>query len=338
MRGFSGIGQVGKDIWAGYFLHRVPRMAAALSYYTVFSIAPLLVIAIAIAGFFFGHEAATGGLAQQLEGLVGSTGAEAIEGMVESAAKSQGGLLATLIGLATLVFGATGVFGELQDSLNTIWEVKAKPGRSGIKLFLRTRLLSFTMVLAVGFLLLVSLLMSAALGAVGAWLGHQFPSLSSLVAVANILVMFVLSTLLFAMIFKLLPDVRLEWGDVWIGAAVTATFFAVGRWAIGLYIGNSAVASSYGAAGSLAVFLIWVYFSSQAFLLGAEFTKAFARTFGSHIEPKPLAEWTHPPEQAGKPPAPTEGGTGKEPSPKEGAAGTREAPPSGSGSGRLAPG
>jgi membrane protein len=323
-----GTGTVLKTIWNGYFDDKVPRLAAALAYYTVFSAAPLLVIAIALAGLVFGHEAASGQIAQQIEGLVGSVGAEAIEGMVASASRQDGGLLATAIGVAVLLFGATGVFGELQDSLNTIWGVKAKPGHS-LWLFVRTRLLSFTMVLGVGFLLLVSLLLSALLAGIGAWLSHIWPSLSAAIDVGNVVLIFLLSTALFAMIYKLLPDVRLRWSDVWIGAAATAALFAIGRWAIGLYIGHSAISSSYGVAGSLAVFLIWVYFSAQAFLVGAEFTKAFATTYGSQVVPKPVAQWqeSHERELQGLGPGTGPGSaSGKRPSGRH------------DGSGRLAPG
>jgi membrane protein len=287
---FRGTWSVLVGIWTGYFEDQVPRLAAALSYYTVFSAAPLLVIAIALAGLVFGAEAARGQISSQVEGLVGATGAAALQSMVESAGRHRGGLLATALAVGAILFGATGVFGELQDSLNSIWGVKARPGH-GLLLFIRTRLLSFAMVFGVGFLLLVSLLLSALLAGVAAWLSHRWPGISQAVDVTNVLVMFVLSSLLFALIYKLLPDVRLRWGDVWIGAAATAALFGVGRWAIGLYLGNGAVTSSYGAAASLAVFLIWVYFSAQIFLVGAEFTKAFARTYGSHVEPKPVAEW-----------------------------------------------
>ncbi len=286
----KGSATVLKDIYNAYFEDRVPRMAAALSYYTVFSVAPLLVIAIAIAGLLFGHEAASGQISSQLQGLVGKLGAEAIEGMVQGASKRGSSVLATVVGIATLMFGATGVFGELQDSLNTIWQVRPKPGRS-MRSFVRTRFLSFAMVFGVGFLLLVSLLLSAGLSAIGAYLTQLWPAMKAALGVTNVVVSFGLITVLFAMIYKLLPDVRLKWSDVWIGAAATSALFSIGKFAIGLYIGNGAVASGYGAVGSLAVFLIWIYFSSQAFLLGAEFTRAYARTFGSHVSPKPGAQW-----------------------------------------------
>jgi membrane protein len=305
---FRGTWAVIAGIWNGYFDDRIPRLAAALSYYTVFSAAPLLVIAIAVAGLIFGDENARGQISAQIEGLVGQTGADALRSMVQSASRHRSGLAASLLAVGVILFGATGVFSELQDSLNTIWGVKPKPGH-GIWLFVRTRLLSFTMVFGVGFLLLVSLLLSALLAGVAAWLAHQWPGISEAVDITNVLVLFVLTTLLFAMIFKLLPDVRLRWSDVWIGAAATAALFGVGRWAIGLYLGHGAVASSYGAAASLAVFLLWVYFSAQAFLIGAEFTKVFARTYGSHVEPKAVAEWRQTGSSLGPPARPGHPGT-----------------------------
>jgi membrane protein len=268
---------------------------------------------VAIAGVAFGHAAASGEIAEQIRGLVGTTGAAAIQSMVESASRQRAGMIATVIGVATLVFGASGVFGELQSSLNTIWHVAAKPGHS-LWLFLRRRFLSFAMVLGIGFLLLVSLLLSAAIGGLGLWLAHHWPVLSGLVDAGNIVTLFVISTLLFALIFKALPDVHLDWSDVWIGAGVTSALFGLGRWAIGLYLGHGAVASSYGAAGSLAVFLIWIYFSAQAFLIGAEFTKAFATSYGSRVQPKALAEWADAegrPRPGAPPPPPAAGGQGR---------------------------
>jgi len=288
----QGMKTVATEIVKSYAADRVPRMAAALSYYTVFSLAPLLVIAIFIAGVFFGHEAASGGISNQMRNLLGDTGAAAVQGMVASAWHGHGGW-ASLLGVGTLLIGATGVFGELQDSLNSIWGVAAKPGH-GVWYVIRARILSFTMILVIGFLMLVSLSLSALVAGVGAWVAHEWPFLSSVMGMANVGLLFVISTLLFALIFKLLPDVELRWGDVWIGAVVTSGCFALGRWAIGLYLGHSAIASSYGAAGSLAVLLIWVYFSAQAFLIGAEFTKAVSRTFGAQVDPKPIAQWSPP--------------------------------------------
>jgi len=290
MRLWRGLLQVGSTIVNSYVDDRVPRMAAALSYYTVFSLAPLLVIVIAVAGLIYGHEAASGGIANQMRTLLGDTGAQAIQSMVANAWHHGSSLFASLLGLLTLLLGATGVFGELQDSLNTIWGVDTKPGH-GVWNFVRSRMLSFTMILVIGFLMLVSLTFSAAVAAVGAWLSHTWPSLAGLVRWSNLALLFGISSLLFALIFKILPDVELRWRDVWIGAGVTAGFFGLGRWAIGLYLGHSAIASSYGAVGSLAVLLIWVYFSAQAFLIGAEFTKGMTRTFGPQPVPKPIAQF-----------------------------------------------
>ncbi|MBA2482763.1 MAG: YihY/virulence factor BrkB family protein [Planctomycetes bacterium] len=281
---FKGTWTLVRSVFSSYFADKVPRMAAALSYYTVFSVAPLLVIAIAMAGFFLGDEAARGQISQQIQGLVGQQSADAIETMVKASSKPSASLIASIIGIVTLLFGATGVFGELQDSLNTIWEVKPKP--MGVKGFLKNRFLSFTMVLGIGFLLLVSLLLSAGIAALNMYIQALWPDVARVMAFASVIVSFALITVLFALIFKVLPDVRLRWSDVWIGAAGTSALFSIGKYLIGLYIGNSGVGSTYGAVGSLVVFLIWIYFSSQAFLIGAEFTKAFARIYGSQGLPK----------------------------------------------------
>ncbi|MBA3709532.1 MAG: YihY/virulence factor BrkB family protein [Planctomycetes bacterium] len=300
---FAGGRTVITSIVSSYFADKVPRLAAALSYYTVFSVAPLLVIAISIAGLVLGAEAARGQISHEIQGLVGKQSAEAIEAMIEHSSKPSSSIIAASIGLLTLFFGAMGVFGELQDSLNTIWEVKAKPG-AGIRGFLRSRFLSFAMVFGIGFLLLVSLLLSAGLGAVNGYLQSLWPELAHVLSVANIVVSFALVTVLFALIYKVLPDVHLRWSDVWIGAAATSALFSVGKSLIGWYLGNSAIGSTYGSVGSLVVFLIWIYFSSQAFLVGAEFTKAFARTYGSHVRPKSNARWVTDQErgQEGLPP------------------------------------
>jgi len=263
---------------------KCPRLGAALSYYTLFSLAPILVIAIAIAGMIFGDEAARGQIVGQIQGLVGLEGAKAIQAMLESANKPGDNIIATVIGVVTLLVGATGAFVELQDSLNTVWEVMPKPGR-GIMGMLKDRLLSFGLVLGVGFLLLVSLVLSAALTALGTYLGNAMPGSELVWQVVNTVLSFVVVSALFAMMFKFLPDVELDWKDVGIGAVVTAVLFTIGKYLIGLYLGNSSVSSSYGAAGSIVVLLVWIYYTSQILLFGAEFTQVYAERFGVRISP-----------------------------------------------------
>ena len=266
------------------------RLAAALAYYMTFSLAPLLVLIIAIAGLVGGREAAQNQTMAQVEDLLGSDGREFVQGMIESASRPTTGLLATLIGAVTLLFGALGVFGELQNSLNTIWEVKPKPARGffdGMKRFVVDRLLSFTMVLGIGFLLLASLVISAALSALGEYIGTRWPVADIWLEVINFVISFAVITLLFAMIFKFLPEVNIVWRDVWLGAAVTSALFTLGKFLIGLYLGRSEVGNTFGAAGSLAILLIWIYYSAQILFLGAEFTQVYANRYGSKIEPDP---------------------------------------------------
>lgn len=261
-----------------------PTFAASLSYYTLFSVAPMLVIAVSVAGMVFGEDAARGQIQAQLTELMGSTGAQMIGQMMISARQPGTGLVATALGLVVLVFGATGVFVQLQDALNHIWDVKPRP-RNGVINFLRTRVLSFAMVLGIGFLLLVSLVVSAVLAAVGAWFAHLVPAgWAVLWQAVNFGVSFAVITVLFALMYKLLPDTHVAWRDVWLGAAVTSLFFTLGKLGIGLYLGRSSVASSYGAAGSLAVVLVWVYYSAQILFFGAEFTQVYARQHGSRSD------------------------------------------------------
>jgi len=258
---------------------QVPRRAAALTFYAGFSLAPLLLIAISIAGLVFGTDAVRGRVVEQLQGLLGPDAARAVETALKNTRTTGSSVLATIIGVATLFVGASGVFGELQESLNEIWKVRKKPGL-GIREFLRSRFLSFTFVVGSGFLLLVSLLVSAFLEAVT----RLFPS-TALLRIAGLALSFAVVGTLFAMMFKKLPDVRTRWSDVWLGAAITAVLFTVGKWLIGLYLGHSALSSSYGAAGSFVVLLMWLYYSSQIVLFGAEITHAYAHEFGA--EPVP---------------------------------------------------
>jgi membrane protein len=257
-------------------------MGGALAYYTLFATAPILIIAIAVAGLFFGEEAARGEILVQLRGMLGDDGAAAVQGLLESASKPTQGMLATLSSIAVLIIGATTVFAELQADLDRIWKAPAAERTGGIWRLLRSRVLSFGLVLALGFLLLVSLILSAALAAFGQWWGAYFEGWETLLEAINFIVALVITTGLFAMIYKLLPNVEIAWRDVWIGAGVTAVLFALGKTLIGFYIGRSSVASGFGAAGSFVVLLVWVYYSTQIFLLGAEFTGVYAREFGSH--------------------------------------------------------
>ncbi len=265
-------------------------MGAALAYYTLFSIAPVLIIVIAVAGFFLGAEAARGEIVMQLRGLLGDDGAAAVQGLLESASDPEEGLIATITSIALLVLGATTVFAELQSDLDRIWRAEAAKPAGGVWGFLRARLLSFSMILVLAFLLLVSLVLSAALSVLGKWWGGWFEGWAVLLEVLNFAVSFAITTGLFAMIYKLLPRVEIAWRDVWVGAAVTALLFAIGKFLIGLYIGRSGIASGFGAAGSFVVLLVWVYYSTQIFLLGAEFTWVYAHEYGSRRgQPRPGA-------------------------------------------------
>jgi membrane protein len=259
-----------------------PSMGAAIAYYTVFSIAPLLLIVIAIGGAVFGRDAVQGQIVAEMTGLVGSAGAGAIEGLLQSASNPGHGLVATIISIAVLAVGATSVFSELQSALDRIWRVPAQPRVSGVWKLLRGRLLSFGLILGLGFMLLVSLVVAAALAAIGKWSSGLIPGWELLLQVVNTVIGFGLTTVLFAMIFKIMPRATIAWADVWVGAGVTAALFEVGKVLIGLYIGKSSLTSGLAAAGSLLVLLVWVYYSAQIFLLGAEFTWVFAHYHGSH--------------------------------------------------------
>lgn len=261
-------------------------MAAALAYYTVFSLAPLLIIVIAIAGAVFGEQAAKGELVMQIQRVIGKDAAEFLHTAIENASQfnSHRGLLATFINIGVLLFGATVVFTQLQNSLNKIWEVKPKPG-NWIKLFLRKRLLSFSMVLVIAFLLLVSLVISTLLVILGDYLQNLIPGFTYLWQALNFLISFGIITLLFAMIFKILPDAKIAWKDVWVGAAITAVLFEIGKFLLGFYLGKTGLGSIYGAAGSLVIILTWVFYSAQILFLGAEFTQVYARQLGKEIVP-----------------------------------------------------
>ena len=249
-----------------------PSMGAALSYYALFSIAPLLLIVIGVAGFFFGAEAARGELFGEISSLIGAEGARAVEGLVASARKPESGLLAMAAGTFLLIMGASTVFGELQNALDRIWRAPERTQSKGWWKLIRARIASFGMILSIAFLLMVSLVLSAVVSALGkGWGLHLIDWALS----------FALMTVLFAMIYKIIPRVRIAWGDVWVGAAATAALFAIGKVLIGLYIGRSSIASAFGAAGSLVVLMVWVYYSAQVFLLGAEFTRLHAEERGA---------------------------------------------------------
>jgi len=258
-----------------------PSMGAAISYYTVFSIAPLLIIVIAVAGLVWGREAVEGQIVGQLSGLIGSEGATGIQALIENANQPAKGFVATVISVVLLVIGATTVFAELQSAMDRIWDVPAAKKASGIWSTLRARLLSLGFILGLGFLLAVSLVFSAGMAAFSGWAEGLLPGWESVMLVVNFVISLGLATLLFGMIFKLMPQARVAWRDVWVGAAVTAVLFEIGKTLIGLYIGKSSVTSSFAAAGSLVVLLIWVYYSAQIFLLGAEFTWVYANDYGS---------------------------------------------------------
>lgn len=260
----------------GWSKDNVPRLGASLAYYTLFAVSPILVIAIAIAGSVFGEEAVRGQIVTEIDGLVGRQGAEAIQTILQGAHHNRSGTLAVLIGTATLLIAASGAFLELQHALNTIFRVKTDAKKSGLQRLLLSRLRSFGLVVSIGFLLMVSLLVSAGISALSARLQDIELMGPWLLKALDVTVSLAVMTLLFGLIYRFLPDVRLAWRDVWTGAFVTSLLFSVGKFLIGLYLGQSSVASSYGAAGSIVVLLVWVYYSAQVILLGAEFTRVFA--------------------------------------------------------------
>lgn len=264
-------------------------LAAALAYYALLSLAPLLVISVGVAGWFVGAEAARGEVSSQLGAIVGSEAANGIQTVAASAAGPKRGLLSAIVGVVTLFIGASGVFGQLQTSLNRIWEVKPKPDR-GIWLQVKERFFSFTMVLGVAFLLLVSLVLSSLLSSLGNVLADTLPGGATLWQVLNFTLSFGVITVLFALIFKVVPDAKVQWRDVWVGAVVTALLFAIGKQLLGLYLGKAAVGSSYGAAGSIVALVVWVYYAAQILFMGAEFTQVQARHRGASIEPAENAE------------------------------------------------
>lgn len=251
-------------------------MGAALAYYAMFSIAPLLLIVISVTGIFFGPEAIRGEIFSQLRGLMGDDGALAVQQLLESVSQPEKSLMATIIGAIVLAIGATTVFGELQDDLDRIWRLPARARKSGLWHLIRTRILSFGMILGIGFLLLVSLVFNAVLAAMSKWWAPVFGDWATVASISNFIISFFMVTAMFALIYKLMPRMKILWSDVGVGALVTAFLFTVGKTLIGIYLGESGVASGYGTAGPLIALLIWVYYSAQIFLMGAEFTKVYA--------------------------------------------------------------
>ncbi len=303
-----------------WIAHQPFQLASSLSYYTLFSIAPLLIIVIAIAGLAFGTDAAQNRIVETIQGLVGQQSAQAIQSMVQSASsRPKTGAFSTIIGVVALLFGAGGVVGQLQTSLNTIWGVEPKPGQ-GIWGFIHQRFVSYAMVLAIGFLLLVSLAVSALLAGFSHWLGGLMGAAEIIGHVLDFAVSLVFITVLFAIIFKFLPDVRIQWRDVWIGAAITSLLFTIGKVLIGIYLGKSGVSSAYGAAGSLITVLLWVYYSSLIFFLGAEFTQCYASEYGSGVKPTENADMVADKHSgdSGERPQPTARRSGRRPSRKLG--------------------
>jgi len=278
-----------RDVWAltketfsEWIDDKASRLAAGLAYYTLFSLAPLLIIAIGIAGLAFGEDAAQGRVMGELEGFIGARGAAFVEEMLAASREKMHGVTATIIGVVVLLYGATGMFGQLQDAMNEIWEVEPRPGR-GWRGLLWDRFLSFVMVLGTGSLLLVSLALSAALAVIGEFLAGIRPIPEFALQALNFAVSFGLTTVLFAILFKVVPDAKVAWRDVWIGAVLTALLFSIGKLVIGIYLGKSGVTSTFGAAAAPVILIVWIYYSAQILFLGAEFTQVYATRFGSHI-------------------------------------------------------
>lgn len=274
-----------KEMFSAFTKDNVFSLAAALAYYTIFSLAPILLIVITIVGFFFGEEAMRGEIYGELSGMMGEQAAKQAQEMVENANARESGTLATIISIVTLIFGATGVFNELKSSLNNIWGVKSKP-KNGIWGMVKDRLLSFGMVLSIGFILLVALVINAVVAMAGSYFSAVLPEVGEVVLqIFNVLLSVGVSTFLFAVLFKGLPDVNIKYSDVWKGALFTAILFSVGKLLIGLYIGQSDIGGTYGAAGSMVVILVWVYYSALILFLGAEFTAVYADRYGAHLRP-----------------------------------------------------
>lgn len=295
------------ESFEGWSKHNAPRLGAALSFYTLLSMAPLLLVLVAFVSFVTGHRTAEAAVIRQVQALMGAEGATIAQSLLQGSRNTAHGVLATVFGVLTLLFGASGVLIELRDALNTIWDVPT-PQLSGLKLvssFVKERLFSFALVLAVGFLLVVSLAVSAWISALGALTAHILPSSEVILHVANFVVPFCIITGLFSAIYKVLPDARIEWADVILGGAVTSLLFSIGKFALGIYLAKATFVSTYGAAASIIVLIVWVYYSAQIFFLGAEFTKVFGNRYGSQPSLHPsgmviASDQATPPAQAPK--------------------------------------
>jgi membrane protein len=289
MKFLSELPNLIKLAYQGWKEDRASRLSAALAYYTIFSLAPLLVIVIAITGLIWEADVVRTQLLNQIQSLVGAEGASFVADLITNTGSPAEDIVATIIGIITLLFGALGVFNELHNSLNIIWEVKEEKPKGflqTIKKVIIDRLLSFTMILGIGFLLLVSLVISAGLSATQETIGNALPLSEVILQIVNTVISIGVITILFALMYKFLPDAEIAWRDVWVGAFITSIFFSLGKTAIGLYLGNSAVASSFGAAGSLVLLLLWIYYSAQILFFGAEFTQVYANKYGSKIIPE----------------------------------------------------
>ncbi|HZF62834.1 MAG TPA: YihY/virulence factor BrkB family protein [Chitinophagaceae bacterium] len=288
---WKGVWSLLKDAFNGFVDDKVIKLSGALAYFTVFSIGPMLIVIIFFADIFYGRAAIEGTVFSQIQDLVGSSAAEQIQETIKSASLSGKGAVTGVLGVITLIIGATTVFAEIQDSINTIWGLKPKPKKGWLKMLLN-RLLSFSIVVSLGFLLLVSLIITGLVEALSNRLLQMFPDIALFVIyVVNLFITFGVVTLLFAIIFKALPDAKIKWRDVITGAMVTAVLFMIGKFAITFYIGSSNVSSAYGTAGSLVIILLWIYYSSLILYFGAEFTKAYATTYGGLIQPNDYAVW-----------------------------------------------
>ena len=291
-----------KDAFSGFSNDKITKLSASLAYYTGFSLAPLLVVIIAICGFFFGAEAVQGSIKSQMQAFIGADAAKQIQDMIKNAAISGKGTIATIIGVVTLLIGASSIFGEIQDSINSIWGLKPKP-KVGLMKTIQNRLLSFGLVATLGFLLLVSLAATTVVEGLGDRLKAMLPDVTVvLFYIINLVLTLGVTTVLFAIIFKVLPDAKIKWKDIWPGAVATSLLFLIGKFAISLYISKTNVGSTYGAAGSLAVIFVWIYYSSIILYLGAEFTKAYAINKGAHIVPNEYAQWNQEPTVPGAEP------------------------------------
>ena len=288
----KGVGGLLKESFKGFSDYKVPKLSASLAYYTVFSLGPLLIVIIFLTSIFLGREAVEGSIYAQIQGFVGDDAAKQIQDIIKNASITGKGTVAAIIGIVTLLIGATTVFGEIQDSINDIWGLKPKPKQGWLKL-IKNRLLSFGIIASLGFLLLVSLAVTAVVEALGKRLEAAFPDVAVVVFyIINLILTLGVTTLLFAVIFKVLPDAKIKWSDVWAGAITTSLLFLVGKFAISFYISKSDVGSTYGAAGSLVILLVWIYYSSIILYYGAVFTKAYAVKYGSAIKPNDYAVTT----------------------------------------------